>query len=475
MDVYKIVLLFCCLQLSLVAQQKEDIVSIKINSPSFKNKMHYLAGYYGKYTVLLDSAKASNNGELLFKNTKKYTQGIYMLVNSDKNIVTEFIIDEKQQYSIALNITNPEKSTIVNSEVNTRFFEFNALLKQNNIEIKKLVEQLENAPTKNDSIVIKHKISNLNNTLNNYKNNFTKEHPNNILSLLFNLSKPVENYFNNEKFTSKKDSLTFLKDAYFKEINLSDNRLLRNPFLEKKINTYFDLFVPKTPKDLTFEITDILNRTGDKNGEMFSYLSIFFVNNYVNAKIMGNDRVFINIYNTFFKNKTYNWLTTKQQIFLNTSNLQIKDNLIGNKAKNLFMTSINEQKLNLYNVNAPYTIVIFWDPSCGHCVKELPKINKLYTSNLKNKGVKIYAVNINPELKKEWKEFIFKEKLNDWIHVYPSSVVYGNYSKEDTDFQTLYNVNQTPVIYLLDKNKIFRAKKISVEKFKFIINKLENK
>ena len=474
MHTYKIVLFFCCLQWSLIAQQKQQNVSIAFNSPSFQNKMHYLASYFGKYTVLLDSAKATKKGRLLFKNTKKYTEGIYMLVDTDKNIVTEFIMDAKQQFSISLNLANPEKSTVVNSEANTRFFNFNALLKQNNQQIQKLVKQLAQTTTKKDSTTIKNKIRTLNKTIDTYKNNFIKEQSTHILSLLFNLSKPIESYFNNVSFATQQDSLTYLKDAYFKGITFSDVRLLRNPFLEKKINTYFKLLVPNTTKDLTYEIVDILNRTGTKNGEMFSYLSLFFVNNYVNASVMGNDRVFINIYNTFFKNKTYSWLTTNQQIFLTTSNLQIKDNLIGNKAKNLFMTTIDEQTLNLYDVTAPYTIVIFWDPSCGHCTKELPKIKKWYTTNLKSKGVKIYAVNINPDLKKEWKEFITKEKLNDWIHVYPSPVVYGNFSKEAVDFQTLYNITQTPVIYLLDSAKIFRAKKISVEKYQSIINQLES-
>lgn len=471
----KIMLFFCCcLQWSLIAQQKQDSVSIEFNSSSFQNKMHYLAGYYGKYTVLLDSAKATKKGKLLFKNTKKYTEGIYMLVDTDKNIVTEFIMDAKQQFSISLNLANPEKNTVVNSEANTRFFEFNAMLKQNNQQIQKKVKQLAQANTEKDSSAIKYEIRKLNTVIDTYKNNFIKEHPKHILSVLFNLSAPVESYFNNISFNSKQDSVAYLKDAYFKGITFSDARLLRNPFLEKKIDTYFKLFVPNTSQNITQEITDILNRTGDKNGDMFSYLSLFFVNNYVNATVMGNDRVFINIYNTFFKNKSYNWLSTKQQIFLNTSNLKIKDNLIGNKAKNLFMTSINEKALNLYDVAAPYTIVIFWDPSCGHCTEELPKIKKWYNTNLKSKGAKIYAVNINPDLKKEWKEFITKEKLNDWIHVYPTSVVYGNYSKEDVDFQTLYNVTQTPVIYLLDRDKIFRAKKISVEKYHLIINQLES-
>ena len=170
--------------------------------------------------------------------------------------------------------------------------------------------------------------------------------------------------------------IAYLKDHFFEGINFNDERLLRNPFLETKITTYFNALVPKDPESITKEVFTILNNTGDKNNSMFSYLSIFFANTYANPKVMGNDRVFVNIYNNYFKDKTYSWLTEQQKIFLNTTNSHRKDNLIGNKAKNLFMTTIDGKTLNLYDVSSPYTVVIFWDPSCGHCIKELPKINK---------------------------------------------------------------------------------------------------
>ncbi|UMB59109.1 DUF5106 domain-containing protein [Lutibacter sp. A80] len=464
--------MFFCFQIASIGQQKQA-VSITFKAPSFKTNMYYLAGYYGKYTVLLDSTKANLKGEINFKKNKKYTEGIYMLVNADKQIVTEFIIDKQQQFSISLNLEHPDKTTIENSETNTLFFEFNTLLKQNNLQIQELTKQLAAATTNKDSADIKGKISTLNKSIIAYKSNIIQKDPDNVLSLLFNLSKPIEHYFNEVTLATKQDSITYLKDHFFEGINFNDERLLRNPFLETKITTYFNVLVPRTADAITKEIFTILNNTGDKNNSMFSYLSIFFANTYANPKVMGNDRVFVNIYNNYFKDKTYSWLTEQQKIFLNTTNAHLKDNLIGNKAKNLFMTSIDGQTLNLHDVNAPYIVVIFWDPSCGHCVKELPKINQWYLKDLKNKGTKIYAVNLNPDLKKEWVDFIEKEHLNDWIHVSPTKVVYGDYSKEEVDFQTLYNVVQTPVIYLLDSTKTFRAKNISVENYIHIINQLQ--
>jgi hypothetical protein len=93
----------------------------------------------------------------------------------------------------------------------------------------------------------------------------------------------------------------------------------------------------------------------------------------------------------------------------------------------------------------------------------------MYEEVWKQKNIKVFAVNINKDMEKDWKEFIEKEQLHDWINVQPSTVVYGNYSKEEVDFQTLYNVFQTPVLYLLDVEKTIIAKKIGFEKYVDII------
>ena len=54
-------------------------------------------------------------------------------------------------------------------------------------------------------------------------------------------------------------------------------------------------------------------------------------------------------------------------------------------------------------------------------------------------------------------------------------ILNGNYTSEEVDFQSLYNVTQTPVVYLLDKDKKFIAKKIIFENYSGLIKEIENK
>ena len=465
---------------AILAQAKKTIPTSQIGfqSPEYANKMYYLASHYGKYQTLLDSVKGTNDGKLLFKKDQKYVEGIYMLVTPDKKIELEFMMDSDQKFSIQ--VTNPTEKTlsIQGSSLNQDFNGFNSFFKTKMEGIKALEKNLADKKTKQDSALVIQDLKKIQSEINTYKNNYIQSNPSNTLALLFRMSQPIDNFLNKpaeEKLATKKDSIAYLKKHFFDGINFKDNRLLRNPFIENRITTYFNTFVPVTPEAVTAEIVQILNQTDQPNGEVFKYLSLYFVDLYSEPKIMGMDRVFINIYNTYFKNKEYSWLQLKQKEFFKFKVASIKDNLVGDKGRNLFMLNQDQKRIDLYDIKAKYTVIAFWDPTCGHCATEIPKMHQLYETEWKQKGVVVFAINNNTNEMVKWKEFIEKEKLSDWTNVYPTPVVTGNYTKEDVDFQTLYNVRQTPVIYLLDQDKKIIAKKVGAENYTKIIEQLEKK
>lgn len=465
---------------SLLAQAKKTIPAsqIEFQSSEYANKMYYLASHYGKYQTLLDSVKGTNEGKLLFKKNQKYVEGIYMLVTPDKKIELEFMMDSDQKF--AIQITNPTEKTaaVTNSALNQDFNTFNAFFKTKMEGIKTLEKTLADKKTKQDSAVVIQDLKKIQSEINNYKNDYIQSNPSNTLALLFRMSQPIDNFLSKpteEKLATKTDSIAYLKKHFFDGIDFKDSRLLRNPFLENRITAYFNTFVPVTPEAVTTEITQILNQTDLPNGEVFKYLSLHFVDLYSEPKIMGMDRVFINIYNTYFKNKEYAWLQLKQKEFFKFKVASIKDNLVGDKGRNLFMLTQDQKRIDLYDIKAKYTVLAFWDPTCGHCATEIPKMHQLYETDWKQKGVVVFAINNNTNEMVKWKEFIEKEKLSNWINVYPAPVVTGNYTKDDVDFQTLYNVRQTPVIYLLDQDKKIIAKKVGPENYTKIIEQLEKK
>ena len=89
--------LFILCSLSNCAQSvtKQQGCFIEFQAKAYKNKTFYLASHYGKYQTLVDSVIGDANGKLVFKNDEKYVSGIYMLVNSSKEIEIEFLMIDR--------------------------------------------------------------------------------------------------------------------------------------------------------------------------------------------------------------------------------------------------------------------------------------------------------------------------------------------------------------------------------------------
>jgi len=461
------ILILCSLTNCNKSVSKDPGCFVEFQSDSYKNKSFYLASHFGKYQTLLDSVNADSDGKLIFKNKKKYVSGIYMLLNNSKEIEFEFLMDDVQQFKIEPNIVTPSKTKIYNSQQNIDFRDFTIFLESKRSQLELLQESIKTTENPKDKFEFQNKIKSVENEIENYKQNYRLSHSN-TLALLFKLTQPIDDFSSlakNQKLTTKKDSILYLKNNYFEGIDFKDSRLLRNPFLEQKLSNYFDVFVPNTVNSITEEIIKLLDDAISTESETFKYMSLRFMDLYITPKQMGFDRIFLNLYDTYFKNQTYEWLPLAQKELFDSKARLLENNQIGSKAKELFMNSIDNKRRYLYDLSAEYIVLVFWDPTCGHCQTEIPRINRLHKNEWKNFNHLIYAVNINTEVKTEWEKFISTHHLNSWNHVSPASEVSGNYSQMDVDYQTLYNIEQTPVFYLLDKNKIIIGKDIDPQDY----------
>jgi thiol-disulfide isomerase/thioredoxin len=144
----------------------------------------------------------------------------------------------------------------------------------------------------------------------------------------------------------------------------------------------------------------------------------------------------------------------------------LMSNLIGEQAANLEMIDTEDKPTALYSVNADFTVVCFWDPNCGHCKTEVPRVDSIYRASWKNKGVKIFAV-LTPEndanVKTEWLKFITDNKIADWSHAYQTkAMIDADNAAQKPSFRQLYDVTSTPILYLLDKDKHIIGKKLTI-------------
>ena len=81
-------------------------------------------------------------------------------------------------------------------------------------------------------------------------------------------------------------------------------------------------------------------------------------------------------------------------------------------------------------------------------------------------GIKVFAVNINEATHEEWKGFIRDHNLNGWYHAWQTKEDHAQETKDGVaNYRQLYDVYQTPTMYLLDANKHIIAKRIGLLQF----------
>jgi peroxiredoxin len=260
------------------------------------------------------------------------------------------------------------------------------------------------------------------------------------------------------------DSLTF-KYSYYKVhfwdgIDIADPGLLRSPLLYNKIMDYLDNVVIQHPDTVIVAIDDLIT-TSKKNDEAFRYLLITLTNKYESSKVMGFDKVFVHLVDQYYLTNQATWTDVETIAKLEERAASIRPNFIGNPAPAFTLQDTLGRDYRLYDIDAKYTVLYFYDPDCGHCKTSTPGLYDAY-ADLQSKNVEVLAICTTTDSKR-WHEFIVDNDL-DWINLADLASV--------THFKYYYDVRSTPTVYILDKDKKILLKKIATEDIPDIIDQL---
>lgn len=430
--------------------------------------MCLLASYYGDKQYIKDSAKVNEKGEVVFQGTEKWPQGIYLFVPPSKRYF-DFVMDAGQNFSLETDTTDFIKfMKVKGSDENNYFYDYQKYMAVKQKEIEPLQELYKKVKNNKDSAkIVSDKIAVIDKDVKNYKLNFIKTNPNTFVATLFRAMEEPEVPEAPLLANGKKDTTFayhYYKAHFFDNIDFTDDRILRTPIFHNKIKQYMDKLTPQIPDSLDIS-ADYLIEKARPNQEMFKYLVYWLTYTYESSKIMGMDAVFVHMVDRYYVTKQAFWVDSTQLYKITNRGRELAPLLLGKKAPPISMPDSTGKYINLWDVKAKYTVVIFWDHGCGHCKKEMPKLVDAYNKSLKAKGVVVYAVETEDK-PEEWKKFI-RENHMDFINVQELD----DYKRAVT--KKIYDIYSTPVIYLLDENKIIRAKRIDSEQLETLIDAVE--
>jgi thiol-disulfide isomerase/thioredoxin len=458
-------LLAAFIALSAVAQTGYEI---KVTFKPFKNQYIYLGHYFGKQYPIIDSALLDGKSETVFKGKTKLPGGIYLVGYPNRAGFFEILVDKQQHFSVAADSATINKGIqFVNSADNTLFSNYQQYMTQRGREIAAAKEKLKLASNKADSTRITEELNKADKAVSEYREDFIKKNPGNILTaLLITMREPVlTGALKNPK--TKTDSLNaynFYKSHYWDGVNFWDGRLAYTTFFEEKVDKYFAQLVAPQPDSVIKEIDWMLGYASI-NEEMTRFLLIKFVNRYLVQKYMWEDAVFVHLFEKYFAQKNYSWLNDKGSKTISDRAYSLMSNIMGTPAADIELPDTAGKATSLYSQKADFTIVVFWDPTCGHCKEVLPKLDSFYLAKWKANGLKVYAVaKENDGTKKDWLSFIKEQHLEEWANVYYSKA--DDKARIDANipgYSQLYDVQTFPTLYLLDKEKRIVAKKLTYQ------------
>ena len=205
-------------------------------------------------------------------------------------------------------------------------------------------------------------------------------------------------------------------------------------------------------------------------------------NYYATSQIMGFDAVYAHIAEKWYIPKasfsdTAFIRKTKETV------AKLKPLLIGKTAPNLRMLWVPTEHfvkaqtdtaaqnnphygsfISLSQIEAKYTILVFWESDCGHCKKTIPELYEVY-QKLRPKGVALMAVHMlgGIEGKQKWIKFVNEHQMYDWYNVW---------NPYDFSYKKAYDIISTPVIFILDKDKKIIGKKLDPKQIEEYLNAL---
>ena len=211
---------------------------------------------------------------------------------------------------------------------------------------------------------------------------------------------------------------------YWDDFPLNDARVITYPMIENKLETYFDNLYDDA-NQINAEIDTLIAKAGDCVA-VRDYLLWFFYIKYFNPKYMNLDDVYIHLVDEYFMKLDLKNVTSSMLNIMADRANYLESLKIGAKLPEID---------NMYSIQASYVVVVFYDETCHKCAKEGRILEDIHERH--------------PEMV-----------------IFPVEISHTNIE----NLISKYDIQTTPMIYVLDKDKHIIAKRIKAEQVELILN-----
>ncbi len=470
-------------------------------------------------TVVTDKA-----GVAVFKSKEKLPGGMYFIFFSSKQKV-DFLMDKNQKFAIEADAKNLYKTFKVKGDAEYAAFADYQIVRG---DVWEKSQQLTKDRKLADSLGQADRVKQIDVEIT--KNNETSKAGFDKLLSVFPTSfmatflRAAQDVPVPAEITDRTKQYEYYRAHFFDNFDISDPRLLRTPIYQNKIDTYIDRLIPQHPDSLIIQVDWLISKSRTNN-EMFRFMMVHLFNKYAGSQVVTAENVYVHIADKYYL-KEADWSDPKFIEELKEKVERKKKCLVGIKAQDIkyqtvildslkidalvkslqlmknkgleieksvtdeqIENNLKVQELNnfykqfhgetsLFKSKAEYTILWFWTPDCSHCKKETPLFYELYAQKeLQKKNVQVVSIFMNKtDLNGEWDKFC--KTTEDWLNFIEKHdmKLWQNVWSPFDPYRFNYDINSSPVLYILDKDFKIVTKRIGYEQAIELIEKdLESK
>lgn len=466
--------------INLVYSQNQNPYQFEIKN--LRDSVVYLANYYGDKLYYADTTYADANGKFSFKAIPEENQGKYAIVIPGPKAFDLMIADNEKIHMITDTVDLLGNMKVVESKNNQVMYDYLDYLNARRVERDSLFNLMEeNEENEKMQTKLQEKLAELNKRVADYQLQLAEEnHP---LFISKEIKMSVDPAVPSELQSNPSAGYYYFKDHYFDNIDLSDDRIVRTGVFHNKLSYYLKNTLLQNPDTMIVAIDNLVSKT-DPVGEVFKYIVHYATYNFETAQVMGMDKGFVHMVDTYYKDDMAYWMDEEKLKKIRDKANEKRNVLIGVKAPELILMDTLDHWISTYkDGKKKYSILYFYDPDCGHCKKETPKLVDFY-NNRKENDVDIFAISSNHDEK--WRKFIIRNDMSFFNMTIParaysdsdyatSLITSGTTTYKSLKYHDTFDVFSTPKIFILDENHIIRAKDLAVEQIEDFLNRYEGR
>ncbi len=404
---------------------------------------------YIKDTAILDK----KTGLFVFKGSKKLSAGMYLVITPPENNYFQIIVsDTDQKFSLTTSNVDPYKEVkLTNAPDNDLFYKYMNFLASKRTEAEKANAMKKDSTKTAEANKI---LERLDKDVKSFQQDMFQKNAKSTTIALLKATQEVE--MPSFKGADKDVAMYyFYKEHYFDNFQMSHPAFLRTPILFERINYYMSKLTPQHPDSVIVSVDRILDLVKG-NPETFQYYYIHFLNEYAKSKLVGFDAVYVHMAKKYMeKGLTDSFIDKEQREKIMKNANALEPILLGKVAPDIEVYLAEGKTVQLSKIKAKYIIFYVWDTECGHCKKSIPAL-VAFAEKYKDKDVKILALcnKLSDKVADCWKE-VKERKMEGIINAVDPFQI--------SRYRTLYHVETTPALFVLDENKKIISKSIGAD------------